>query len=70
VSVIVIFYVWWSVVFAGDFEKSECLVWCFCGVLVVDCVANVVLLHHISSYGKYAKFLKFFPCLIYFGGWM
>jgi hypothetical protein len=33
--------------FCGDFEKGGDLVWCFCGVSVVDCVANVVLVHHI-----------------------
>jgi hypothetical protein len=31
-----------TVVFAGFFENSECWMWCFCGQVVVECVANVV----------------------------
>jgi hypothetical protein len=28
-------------VFEGGFGKSACQVWCFCGEVVVKCVANV-----------------------------
>jgi hypothetical protein len=28
--------------FAGDFAENRVLLWCFCGEVVVDCVANVV----------------------------
>jgi hypothetical protein len=31
----------------GILRKSVGLVWCFCGEIVVNCVANVVLVHHI-----------------------
>jgi hypothetical protein len=27
-------------VFDGGFEKSGCLAWCFCGVVVVNCVVD------------------------------
>jgi len=32
---------WWIGVFAGVFEEIGVSAWCFCGQVVVDCVANV-----------------------------
>jgi hypothetical protein len=37
-------------------RKESDLVWCFCGVSVVNCVANVVLLHHIFERRKMRHF--------------
>jgi hypothetical protein len=34
-------FCWIVAVLQGIFEKSGCLVWCFCGELVDKCVANV-----------------------------
>jgi hypothetical protein len=31
---------WWIGVFAGGFVEDRVFLWCFCGEVVVDCVAN------------------------------
>jgi hypothetical protein len=38
------FVLWWSGVFAGVLRRMRVLVWCFCGGVVVICVADVVFL--------------------------
>jgi hypothetical protein len=38
----VFFVLWWMGGFAGVFEKNGISLWCFCGEVVVECVANVV----------------------------
>jgi hypothetical protein len=51
----------------GILGKESDLVWCFSGVSVVNCVANVVLLHHIFERPKnvpfFLKFFAFFDAL-------
>jgi hypothetical protein len=44
----------------GILGKESDLVWCFCGVSVVNCVANVVLLHHIFERRKMCQLFKDF----------
>jgi hypothetical protein len=54
------------VIFVGILRKTGDLVWCFCGVIVVNCVANVVLLHHIFERQKMRQiFQSFFYFLMF-----
>jgi hypothetical protein len=46
------FCVWWNVFFRAILGKEGDLAWCFGGVSVVNCVANVVLVHHIFERPK------------------
>jgi hypothetical protein len=58
-----------NVVFAGVLKKYVRLVWCFGGEIVVNCVAKVVLLHHIFARRKKCQLLQiYFRFLLRDGG--
>jgi hypothetical protein len=48
-----------AVFFEGGFEKSACLMWCFAGEFVVNCVVNVDRKRHVAWSLKTCHFLRF-----------